>query len=162
VLGPFSPTDATVYDLIRDAVEGPGGDPFEPDNTWDQANWIYDGSPQTHSIVPVGDVDWVKLSLSAKSEVVIETSGASGDTRMWLYDSNLNELEYNDDGGSNSFSRIDRLCGVDALPAGEYYVKIDESGNNNELPSYDITFTVVQTCGDGFFIYLPAVQKNSP
>ena len=38
---------------------------------------------------------------------------------MWLYDSELNELEQNDDDGSGLFSRIDRLCGVDALPAGE-------------------------------------------
>jgi C1A family cysteine protease len=138
------------------------GDSYELDDTWDQANWIYDGSSQTHSIVPTGDVDWVKFSLSAQSEVVIETSGVSGDTRMWLYDTNLYELEYNDDGGSGWFSRIDRLCRVDALPAGTYYVRIDEYGNNDQIPGYNITFTVVQTCGDGFLIYLPLVQKNYP
>ncbi len=125
-----------------------GGDAYEPDNTSGQASWIYDGSPQTHSIVPVGDVDWVKFTLSAESEVVIETSGTSGDTRMWLYDSGLGELEYDDDGGYGFFSQIDRLCGTDALPAGTYYVKIDEYGNDTEIPSYDITFTVVQTCID--------------
>jgi hypothetical protein len=51
---------------------------------------------------------------------------------------------------------------VDALPAGTYYVRIDEYGNNDQIPGYNITFTVVQTCGDGFLIYLPLVQKNYP
>jgi putative hemolysin len=125
-----------------------GGDAYEPDNTWEQATLISDGSPQTHSIVPAADVDWVMFTLSAESEVVIETSGASGDTRMWLYDSDLTELEYDNDGGADSFSRIDRLCGVDALPAGIYYVQIDEFGNNAEIPSYEIAFTV-QVCASG-------------
>ena len=65
-----------------------------------------------------------------------------------LYDSGLSELEYNDDGGSGLFSRIDRVCGADALPAGIYYVRIDEFGNDDEIASYDITFTVAQTCLD--------------
>jgi hypothetical protein len=145
-----------VWDFITTA----GADAYEPDNTSGQANWIYDGSPQTHSIAPVGDVDWVKFTLSAESEVVIQTSGPSGDTRMWLFDSGLNQLEYNDDGGSGLFSRIDRLCGTDALPAGTYYVWIAEYESNDEIPSYDITLTVVQECGAGYSIYVPVVEKN--
>ena len=74
--------------------------------------------------------------------MVIETSGPSGDTRMWLYDSNLNQLEYNDDGGRGLLSLIDRPCGRDMLPPGTYYVKIDEYGNNRQIPSYDITLSV--------------------
>lgn len=124
------------------------GDSYEPDNTYSQANWIYDGSLQTHSIIPADDVDWVKFLLSEESEVVIETSGSSGDTRMWLYNSGLTQLEYDDDGGTNTFSRIDRICSVDALPAGTYYVKIDEYGNNDEIRSYDITLTVNGCEGD--------------
>lgn len=124
------------------------GDSYEPDNIYSQANWIYDGSPQNHSIVPADDLDWVKFSLSEESEVVIETSGSSGDTRMWLYDSSLIQIDYDDDDGPGLFSRIDRECGVDALPAGTYYVKIDELGNNNEIQSYDITLTVSECGGD--------------
>lgn len=124
------------------------GDSYEPDDTYSQANWIYDSSPQTHSIIPADDVDWVKFLLSEESEVVIETSGSSGDTRMWLYNSGLTQLEYNDDGGTNTFSRIDCICGVDALPAGIYYVKIDEYGNDDEIHSYDITLTVNGCGGD--------------
>ena len=50
------------------------GDAYEQDGSWDQAQWITSGSAQTHSIVPATDVDWVKLTLSAPSEVVIENS----------------------------------------------------------------------------------------
>ena len=129
------------------SVGSTSGDAYEPDNSWEQANWIYHGAPQTHSIVPVGDEDWVKFELSEDSEVVLETSGPSGDTRMWLYESSLSEMEYNDDGGSGYFSRIDRVCGVDSLPAGTYYVKVDEYFDDDEIASYDINLTVVQTCG---------------
>lgn len=116
-------------------------DPYEPDNTSGQANWIISSVSQTHSIIPANDVDWVKFSLTAESEVVLETSGVSSDTRMWLYDSILNQVDFDDDGGTNLFSKIDRLCGVDALAAGTYYVKIDEFGNNNEIASYNISLT---------------------
>jgi hypothetical protein len=135
-------TSGPVWDFTTTA----GGDAYEPDDTSGQANSIYDGTPQTHSIVPADDVDWVMFTLSVESEVVIETSGASGDTRMWLYDSGLTELEFDDDDGMDLFSRIDRVCDVDALPAGTYYVQIDEYQNNDEIPSYDISFTVVQAC----------------
>lgn len=137
------------------------GDDYEPDNDWDQANWIYGGSPQTHSIAPAGDEDWVKFSLGAESEVVLETSGTGGDTRMWLYEGSLNEIEFNDNGGPDLFSRIDRLCGRDALPAGLYYVKIDEYNDNDEIPSYQVSM-MVGPCGTSSDekVYLPLILKN--
>jgi hypothetical protein len=135
-------TSGPVWSFVTTA----GSDAYEPDDTWDQASWIWDETPQTHRIAPVGDVDWVKFSLNTESEVVLETLGPSGDTRMWLYDSNLTELEYDDDDGTGAFSRIDRLCGEDALPTGTYYVKIDEFGNNAEIPSYEIELEVVRAC----------------
>ena len=35
---------------------------------------------------------------------------------------------------------------MDALPAGTYYVKIDEYGNNDEIATYNLALTVVETC----------------
>ncbi|NIV30861.1 MAG: hypothetical protein GWN58_15605, partial [Anaerolineae bacterium] len=147
---------AVATDNVGASTSGPvwefttttGSDAYEPDDTWDQANTITDGLPQTHSIVPPDDVDWVMFTLSDESEVVLETSGATGDTRIWLYDSGLTELEFDDDGGTDLFSYIDRLCDIDALPAGTYYVKIDEYGNNDEIPSYDIALTAQACPGD--------------
>ncbi len=99
---------------------------------------------QTHSICPVGDEDWMTFTLTSPSEVTLTTSGPSGDTRMWLYDSNLIQIEYNDNSGTDNFSMIDRVCGTDELPAGTYYVMIDEYGDNDVIDSYDITLTVTE------------------
>ena len=119
------------------------GDAYEPDNTAGEANEILPDSPQTHSIAPVGDVDYVRFSLDSESEVVIETSGLSGDTQMWLYDDQENQIDYDDDGGTGLFSRIERTtCGIDALSAGTYYVKVAEYGNNAKIDSYEIILTV--------------------
>ena len=105
-----------------------------------QATTIISGVPQSHSICPIGDEDWVTFTLENDSEVIFEISGHGGDTQMWLYDSSLIEIEFNDDGGTGSSSRIDRLCGTDELPAGTYYVKIEESGSGYEINSYDISW----------------------
>lgn len=118
------------------------GDAYEPDNTCATARTIQSGVPQIHSICPATDMDWAKFTLSQLSSVVIETSGVSGDTRMWLYsDCGGTLVDDDDDGGVDLFSRIDRACGIDALPAGTYYVKIDEYDNNDEIASYLLSVT---------------------
>ena len=144
-------------------VSGPGGsdsmtrsnyitatsrvDSYEPDDTSVNARLISSGSPQTHNIIPATDTDWVKFQLNGLSAITLETTGATtSDTRMWLYDSSLTQVEYSDDEGVDNYSFIDRQCGVDALPAGTYYAKIDEYGNDNEIPSYTLSYNVTQTC----------------
>ena len=92
-------------------------------------------------------MDWVKFTLSDESEVILKTSGASGDTEMCLYNANLGEIEYDDDDGADTFSLIDRQCGVDSLPAGTYYVKINEYNNNDQIASYNLSYSLVRTCG---------------
>ncbi|MCH9022270.1 MAG: DVUA0089 family protein, partial [Planctomycetes bacterium] len=123
-----------------------GCETYEPDDTSGQASVINSGVAQTHSIIPAADVDWVTFTLSEESQITIETSGASGNTRMWLYNSGLTLIEFNDDGGAGTFSRIDRVCGIDALPAGTYYVRIDEWGNNNEIACYNLSLSVTSCC----------------
>ncbi|MEW5870868.1 MAG: pre-peptidase C-terminal domain-containing protein [Chloroflexota bacterium] len=141
----------------------PSVDVYEPDNDWDEASTITPGSPQTHSIVPVDDVDWVTFTLDQNSDVTLQTNGEMGyDTRMWLYDSGLNEIEYNDDGGPGMFSRIDRICSVDPLPAGTYYVKVDELNNNNEIPNYTLELQVDPCASITQQIYIPFVKSSAP
>ena len=65
---------------------------------------------------------------------------------MWLYDSGLNQIEFDDDDGSGLFSQIDRTCAVDPLPAGSYFVQIDEFGDNQEIESYQLAYDVVEEC----------------
>jgi uncharacterized repeat protein (TIGR01451 family) len=124
-------------------------DAFEPDNDSASATTITSGIPQTHNIYPVGDEDWVSFTIGEESEIVLETSGPSGDSVMWLYDASLTQLEYNDDGGAGLWSRIDRVCGVDALPAGSYYARIQEYGDNDPIAEYGITYTLVRPCAAG-------------
>lgn len=122
-------------------------DGFEPDNSAGQSSTLTPGTSQAHSICPIGDSDWMTFTLNTDSGIVVETTGASGDTRMWLYDSNLVQLEYNDD-GVGLFSRIDRVCGTDHLPAGTYYVEIDEYGDNGVISDYDILLTASGCAAD--------------
>jgi len=109
-------------------------DVYEPDDDSANAKLLLLDSAQTHSLCPVGDEDWLSFVVVVFARVTLETSGASGDTRMWLYDSGLTELEYNDDGGTNYFSLIE----IDLAP-GQYFVKIDEYNDNEELESYSLS-----------------------
>ncbi|MGA0332512.1 MAG: matrixin family metalloprotease [Kiritimatiellia bacterium] len=137
------------------------GDSFEPNNTSNAATPLPLNSSQVHSILPANDIDYFVFSLTETSEVILQTSGASGDTRMWLFGSSLSTLEFNDDGGTNLFSRIDRtLSDGDALPAGTYYVSVDESGNNNEIAQYTISL-IVNPLGGGGDAYEPNDSLNA-
>jgi CSLREA domain-containing protein len=141
--------DEAAYEI---ALAGTGvavveGDLFEDDDSPSRATMItIDGVSQEHTIHVDSDVDWVKFTLSERSRATIETDGASGDTRMWLYGPNewANELDDDNDGGDGSFSRIVR-DGADALEPGTYYVKIDEDGNNNTINGYTVAVTASPT-----------------
>ena len=138
------------------------GDTYEPDNDSSTAKWIYSGSPQMHSIVPSTDVDWVKFTLSSQSAVLLETNGAtSSDTRMWLYNSSLVEVESSDDEGIGLYSVIDRVCGADPLAAGTYYVKVDEYGNNNEIPAYNLSFSAKTCPSASVNVFITGERKGS-
>lgn len=131
---------------------GGGGDAFEPDDSFVQAKTLAPGTSQARSIVPATDQDFVAFTLSFQAEVILETSGAIGDTRMWLYNASQVELAFDDDDGAGLFSRIERSSANGGpLPAGTYYVKIDEYGNNDELAAYNLSLSVNYLGeGDGY------------
>jgi cell division septation protein DedD len=136
-----------------------GVDSHEPDDSSAEADRIAPGAPQTHSIAPPGDEDWVRFSLTDASAVTIATSGTEGDTRMWLYDSALNLVEENDD-SDGLFAAIDRTCGFEALPAGDYYVKIAEYSGDATIEQYVISYTS-NACAavDYRYIFLPLIER---
>jgi hypothetical protein len=134
----FSAADSGYPPPIPPAVSG---DSYEVDDTAAQAKTIAtDGTTQTHSLHVGSDVDWVKFTLTQRSNVVLETNGSAGDTEMRLYGPNSSTtlVEYDDDDGNGTFSRIDR-SGANALDAGTYYVRIGEYGSNNAISSYTIS-----------------------
>jgi hypothetical protein len=107
-------------------------------------------------------VDWIRFQLNAMSGVVLETSGPlESDTRIYLYSGNLTELERNDDDGIDFYSYLDRLCGDDPLPAGTYYVKVEEYGNNSEIQSYNLAFDASPCPAELINIYMADVRRGS-
>lgn len=116
-------------------------DSYEPDNTAAQATTIATtGALQSHTLNVSTDKDWVTFALAQPSDVVIETRGTIGDTRLWLYSGQtvggqlqLSPIQFDNDGGVGRFSRI--ICagpggagappGHQSLAAGTYYVKVD-------------------------------------
>ena len=117
-------------------------DAWEPDDSAASANPIAPGTTQTRTLCPTGDEDWWRFQLAAPADVVVETAGASGDTRMWLLDAALVELAFDDDGGAGTFSRI--VFG--GLPAGTWYVRVDEYGDDEALDGYTLSLTASGAC----------------
>ncbi len=120
----------------------PSGDDFEDDDVPADATTITNGVSQTHSIHEIGDKDWVKFTVGGlgAEDVVIETTGVTGDTEIFLFgpDSSDTFIDSDDDTdrpNGNFFSRINRS----SLGAGTYFVRIEEFSNNATIGSYDIT-----------------------
>lgn len=131
-------------------------DQYEDDDNSDQATLVTPGVT-LHSITPAGDVDWIKFMLDRELAVFIRTSGVgTPKTDMSLFSSSdlINPIEFND-GDGHPFSYIDRACGIDPLPPGTYYVKIEERGNDGVIPVYNLSLTTW-----GCRLYLPLVLKD--
>jgi hypothetical protein len=77
------------------------------------------------------DVDTYEFDVPESMNVTIETSGENGDSKICLYDSNLEEVECNDDYMGSLWSRIERN-----LPQDKYYVEVRSFGSGL---SYNIT-----------------------
>lgn len=135
-----------LWPIIQPYFSIMSGDTYEPDNVAGNATPIINEKMQIHSIFPAGDKDWVTFSLARETAVSLQTSGSIGDTRMWLYDSNFQEIEFNDNGDGTTFSTINRVCGGDALPAGNYFVKIDALENDDEISEYTLHYAIDDNC----------------
>ena len=125
------------------------GDSYEPDDSASSAKTIYSGQTQNRSIHSAGNVDWVKFTVSETKDVILETDGSSGDTKMYLYGPNSSTtlIETDDDDGNGAFSRISRSLG-----SSTYYVKIEDYGNNGTIDAYtfscDMMSVASLTIGD--------------
>ncbi len=119
-------------------------DAYEPNDYSIEAAVITLGTPQSHSICPVGDEDWIKFTLTEFSSVVIEVTGYSGEIYISLYDESLTRIDsaY----GIPEFFEIPKIVldECDSLPSGLYYLRVEEYGNNGVIDSYDIHVTGTQ------------------
>jgi len=86
-----------------------GGDSYEPDNSFDQYSTMSVTSSlqsQSRSIDPTGDNDYIRFYAYAGKKYIFYTEGST-DTYGHLYDSNQNQLTYDDDSGSGLNFRIE-------------------------------------------------------
>ena len=97
-------------------------DEYEPDDESSQARPIEVGSSQQRTFHNGNDVDWVRFQVSRAGRYGIQTRGVNSnrlDTYIELYDSNLNRIAEDDDGGDVLSSYLSLN-----LNSGVYYLKI--------------------------------------
>ena len=97
-------------------------DEYEPDDDPSQAKVIEIGTPQQHTFHSGNDVDWVKFQITRAGRYTIRARGVTSnrlDTYIELFDSNLNSIAEDDDGGENLDARLSLQLGT-----GLYYLKV--------------------------------------
>lgn len=127
--------DITIYGDISDD--------FEPDNSEENATLLTTEDFQSHSIFPIGDIDYYYIELNRSSTISIEIHGLSGDSLLYIYDSDTNLITYDDDSGVGYLSRISNYN----LTGGIYFVVVTEYSDDYIITEYDISFEV-----NGYFI----------
>jgi len=116
-------------------------DAYEPDDYMVNATPLYPFEPQAHSLCPQGDHDWWSFNLQEAAQVTLETFGEYGDTVMWLYTDDGDEIGFDDDAGQDLFSRI-----VIDLPAGSYRVQVQEFSDYGIIETYYINLSTETAC----------------
>ncbi|WP_240808214.1 DVUA0089 family protein [Polyangium spumosum] len=133
----------------------------EPNDTSATANGPFTPYAITSGAIdPGSDLDWYSFTLSATSDIRLETYDANGpgscamplDTVLTLYGPDgATELATADDGGINICSRISWKTqdGARHLAPGTYFVKVEDFENDTVIPGYLLEFAVEAVCGDG-------------
>jgi len=97
-------------------------DEYEPNDEPSAATQIEIGSTQEHTFHSTDDVDWFKFQITQAGKYTIHTKGLTSnrlDTYIELYDSNLNVIAEDDDGGNALSSLLSQN-----LNRGSYYLKV--------------------------------------
>jgi hypothetical protein len=97
-------------------------DEYEPDDDSSAARTIEIGVPQQHNFHSGNDIDWLRFQITRSGRYTIRARGVDTnrlDTYIELFDSNLNSIYEDDDGGDGYSSRISIR-----LDNGFYYMKI--------------------------------------
>lgn len=93
-----------------------------------------------HLLIPANDLDWFTFSLTTPGDVTLETSGTSGNTRINLYNGALTQIGTDDDSGTGQFSMLVAA----ALPAGTYFIRVDEPAQAAVVPAYTLSLTITR------------------
>jgi hypothetical protein len=113
-------------------------DEFEPDNESSAAGLIEIGTSQQHNFHNSNDVDWVKFQVTQPGRYTIRARGVNSnslDTYIELFNTNLNSIAEDDDGGESYSSRLSLH-----LDVGLYYLKVWCLGDEPDQP-YTVSVT---------------------
>lgn len=111
-------------------------DAYEPDDRPEDAHAIRCAEVQAHEIEPLGDEDWVEFELGTMTGVVVQTGSALlVDTVLQLTDHAGATIDVNDDNiVTGALARIDRPCGISALPTGVYRTQVTAYRHASTFP----------------------------
>lgn len=108
-------------------------DTYEPDESPAQAGPLpLNGVPQSRTIAPIGDQDWVTYSVSAGQAVLIQTLNPVCDTVINLYDTDGVTLLASDDDSGPGFSSS---IAYQYANAGQYYAQVRDYVTSAPTPA---------------------------
>jgi tyrosinase len=110
------------YTLVTRIREPAAQDAYEPDNQIQQAKDMEPGQTQIHNFTGAGDVDWVRLRITAAGRYGIRAQGVENprlDTYIELLNTAEEVIGEDDDGGDS----YDSYLSIRLQP-GIYYIKV--------------------------------------
>ena len=136
-------TDCEENEICTNGVCYAIADAFEPDSA-ESPLILTEVGTTSRSIDPSSDEDFFQFTIFVEASVILETSGTSGDTKLYLYNASGTEIAYNDDGGSGYFSKIDTT-----IAPGTYLAKVTNyTSTSAVIASYN--FALSLTPSDAF------------
>jgi cysteine-rich repeat protein len=119
------------------------------------------GSPfVSGSVSPIGDNDWFAFTVPATADVIFETFDANGPGTCVSTDTEIQVFKADcvtplgaaqNVGGLGSCAKLSPIpdAQVRHIPAGTYYVRVNEYQNNALIAGYTLQATITALCGNG-------------
>ena len=107
------------------------GDSYEPDDSFETAEELSLSSitaNRSYSFHVASDMDYCRFYINANKKVILYTAGNEIDTLGRLYNSDFEQIIYNDDGGDGSNFKIEYTV----INSGYYYLKMGTYSNSRE------------------------------
>ena len=122
-----------VYGFSIEETE-PLTDDYEPDNNAEQATELeLDQGEIVSAFVTAEDADWYSFAVpEGLTAFIAAFTAGERDTEITLYDTDFNEIGYNDDGVEDYNAKI-----VTRLDPGTYYIMVKEI--NGDIGQYELT-----------------------
>jgi len=160
----FIPGGGTYYFVVKDDYDDASSekaiqikasflkefDPFEPNNTPEEAKLVESGSIVKPAVYPIGDVDWLKVKLEGQGYLVLKTNNVPEEiipeASYMLYnewaDPKVKEIR--------SWGKFPNACFIS--DSGEYFIKLHDDYDDalSETP-YDLKIE-----------FLEEMDKNEP